>query len=312
MRQLWRNFCKNWQVLIGLIWFFGTGSLPFWAPSVLLSLKIPPESLRGFGLYLLGTGTAPLGLYLTYSRTASLRSQTDNEKDKNVTDAFARSVELLGNESRATRQGGIYSLGRIARDNSKLHSTIFKIITSYIRDKSYSEFNRKLEEENHGEEELIRRLHKQPMPVDIEAAIEIITRREQKHDDTEGAQRRKEYFLDLSNAYIFNGIFTDTNLCDSKFSDSKIMDCAFLKVNLSGSFFKAADLQGSLFEDCDLENCNFENTKLIGVKFKKCKLTGAKKLSQEQIEKAEVCEETVLPKGLIHPSKENLEGSSTV
>ncbi len=98
------------------------------------------ESLKSLGFYLLGTGIAPLGLYLTYNRTQSLRMQTD-------TDTFTKSIKLLGNSSSAVRQGGIYSLGGIARDNSKLHTRIMKIMASYIREKTYENLNKLLKQE---------------------------------------------------------------------------------------------------------------------------------------------------------------------
>ena len=322
MRQLWRNFCKNWQVLIGLIWFFGTGSLPFWAPSVLLSLKIPPESLRGFGLYLLGTGTAPLGLYLTYNRTASLRSQTDNEKDKNVTDAFARSVELLDGKSRATKQGGIYALEKIAKDNSERHSTIMKIMTSYVRGETYHKFHERLEREALTDGKLIDKLANEPMPSDIEAAIAVIRERQISNDESlKDSEESFKSKFDLSNAYLFNSEFGDTELLKTNFSDSKMVKCRFDGTDLSGSYFATSDLQGSSFVNSILKNCefigtnfqecDFERCDLSGSTFEKCDLRNIKNLTQEQINKAKIDEATKLPGEIKRPKGTTTTGNST-
>lgn len=319
MTQLWRGLCKNWQILIGLAWFFGTGSLPFWVPSVLPTLKVSPESLRGLGLYLLGTGTAPLGLYLTYSRTASLRSQTDNEKDKNVTDAFAKSVELLDSKSRAGRQGGIYALGKIAKDNSERHSTIMKIMTSYIRGETYQKFHERREherreKENLTDEELIDKLASEPMPSDIEAAIEVIRERQINNDEPlkDNEEESFKSKFDLSNSYVFNVDFSVTNLSNANFSDSIMLGCRFDRTDLSKSSFVSSNLQESSFVDSTLKKCefietnfrgcDFEGCDLSGSEFEKCDLTDVRSLTQKQINGAKTVDEnTNLPKGITRP-----------
>ncbi len=320
MTKLWRGLCKNWQVFIGLAWFFGTGSLPFWVPSVSPTLKVSPESLRGLGLYLLGTGTAPLGLYLTYSRTASLRSQTDNEKDKNVTDAFAKSAELLDSKTPAGRQGGIYALGKIAKDNSEQHSTIMKIMTSYIRGETYRKFHERCEEECLKDEQLIDKLAKEPMPSDIEAAIEVIRERQidndeslksdeaaievirerQTNNDESLKSDEKKSFkpkFDLSNSYVFNADFSATNLSNTNFSDSIMFGCCFDRTDLSESSFVSSNLQGSSFVDskfkkCEFKETNFQECDLSDSEFENCDLTDVKNLTQEQIDSVKIDEYT--------------------
>ncbi len=298
MTKLWRGLCKNWQVLIGLAWFFGTGSLPFWVPSVLPTLKVSPESLRGLGLYLLGTGTAPLGLYLTYSRTASLRSQTDNEKDKNVTDAFAKSAELLDSKSRAGRQGGIYALEKIAKDNPERHSTIMKIMISYIRGETYQRFHERL-----NEEDLIDKLAKEPMPSDIEAAIEVVRERQTNNDESLKSDEKKSFKpkFDLSNSYVFNADFSATNLSNTNFSDSIMFGCRFDRTDLSESSFVSSNLQGSSFvgskfKKCEFKKTNFQECDLSGSEFENCDLTDVKNLTQEQIDSVKVDRATKLPR----------------
>ena len=246
------------------------------------------ESLKSLGFYLLGTGIAPLGLYLTYNRTQSLRMQTD-------TDTFTKSIELLGNHNPAVRQGGIYSLGRIARDNSKLHTTIMRIMASYIREKTCKEFNEKLEQERfqNNRDELIQELSKKPMPSDIEAAIEVIRERQISNDESlKGNEKSFKPKFDLSNAYIFNAEFGDANFSKINFSDSKMIKCRFDRTNLSGSYFAKSDLQESSFvnsilRSCEFiktnfQGCDFEGCDLSDSEFKNCNLTNVRNLTQEQ------------------------------
>ena len=99
-----RIFKNHWKILVGLLW------LAF-VVVILSCIKDEPELLRGIGLFLLGTGIAPLGLLLAYNRTESLKFQAETEKEKAVTEkekavteAFAKSIELLGNK-REGREG---------------------------------------------------------------------------------------------------------------------------------------------------------------------------------------------------------------
>ena len=134
---------RIFEILLGGSWLafiflIAIGKIP--SISEFLAINDKPELLRGIGLFLLGAGIAPLGLFLAYNRTESLKLQTETEKEKAVTEAFAKSVELLGNEREAARQGGIYALGRLAGDNPTLHPMIMDIVSSYIRQESRSRF----------------------------------------------------------------------------------------------------------------------------------------------------------------------------
>ncbi len=241
------------KILFGIIWLFVFVPVSIAAVFCLVEVSAidnKPELLRGIGLFLLGVGIAPLGLYLAYNRTESLQLQTETEKEKAVTDAFAKSVELLGNEREAARQGGIYALGRLADENPRLHPMIMDIVASYVRQESRRWYKER-ENEKYGSEavnrlidksELIDLLSSEPMPMDVEAAIAVIRERKVEHDKKPG---EGEYLLDLSNAYIFNADFSNTKLSRSNFSDSVLMNCVFGKTDLSESNFVASNLKGS-------------------------------------------------------------------
>lgn len=267
---------KYWKVLFGGIWLLVI------VPAIILIIlslgeNSKPELLRGIGLFLLGIGVAPLGLLLAYNRTESLKLQTDTEKEKAVTEAFAKSVELLGNQREAARQGGIYALGRLAVDNSELHPMIMDIVASYIRQESRNRFfkeknERKKEGKSIDKDELINELRSEPMPMDIEAAIAVIRERDVQHDKIPG---EGEYLLDLSNAYIFTADFSNTKLSRVNFSDSVLINCVFDKTDLSESNFVASNLKES-------------------------------SITQEQVNSmGDTNEKTVLPEGLLPKNKED-------
>lgn len=235
----------SWLVFIFLI---AIGKIP--SISEFLAINDKPELLRGIGLFLLGAGIAPLGLYLAYNRTDSLKLQAGTEKEKAVTEAFAKSVELLGNKREAARQGGIYALGRLATEHPSLHPMIMDIVASYIRQESRNRFFKEKSEREKKKgsliekDELIDDLRSEPMPMDIEAAIAVIRERKIEHDKK---LREGEDFLDLSNAYIFNANFSNTRLSRVNFSDSVMVDCFFDETDLSESNFIESNFGGSSF-----------------------------------------------------------------
>ena len=308
-------------LLLGILIKFPLTSLPWLASAI---LDADPDSLKSWGFYLLGAGIAPLGLCLTYNRTQSLRMQTD-------TNIFTKSIELLADPNPAVRQGGIYSLGGIARDNHRLHPTIMKIMTSYVREKTYEKFNERTRQEKsqkNKREELFRKLSKESsMPSDIEAAIEVI--RERKINSDQPLKGSKKF--DLSNSYVFNADFSFTKFFKTNFSDSIMLECCFDETDLSGSSFVSSNLQESSFINATLKNCEFIKTNLQGCNFKECDLSGSefekcdlsgsefekcdlrnvKKLTQEQINKAKVDEATKLPRAINRPKGTTTTGNST-
>ena len=288
MSSVWKD-CK-W----GIIYLILIISIPFlphadrW-----LKPKIDHESLRGLGLYVLGAGVGVLGLYLTRSRTESLRKQTEAlemqteiEKSKNVTDAFAKSVELLGNKRAAARQGGIYALDKIAKDDpEKYHMTVIRIMTSYIREESKESYDkyRSNMQSNSASSSDKKDNQEFIMPADVEAAIEVIRQRNSSQKQEKQSKKKLQrytLFLDISNAHLSNTDFSRAELSKTNFSNSNLSGCIFDHANLSHSSFVFSDLKDSSFEKCDLSGAD---------------LSEAKNLTQEQISKAKIGEDTMLP-----------------
>ena len=309
MRQLLRKSCRclreNWLVCLGLGWLFFIAVVPVTSWPLLSDQirKAESEDLQKWGWYLLGAGIAPLTLLLTHNRTQSLRMQTEALKAQTKalkvqtdTDVFIKSIKLLGDEKAAVRQGGIYSLGKIAKYDSKLHPTIMKIMTSYIRGETYQKFYKRLQEENLTKEELTNKLADdgEPMSSDIEAAIEVI-RKQKTSNDKLSKDDKKLFQFDLSDSYLFNANFGFIKeLSRTNFSGSVIQGCRFNESNLSGSYFLSSNFQKSLFvdsilkhcefEDIDFRNCDFGGAKLSGSKFRKCDPGDFEVLTQEQID----------------------------
>lgn len=286
------------MLLLLILIIFPLTSWPFLANAI---SDADPDSLKSWGFYLLGAGIAPLGLYLTYNRTQSLRMQTD-------TNIFTKSIKLLGDPNPVVRQGGIYSLGGIARDNTKLHSTIMKIMASYIRGETYHKFHERLDKGALTGEN--KNLANGPMPLDIEAAIAVI--RERQIGNDEPLKGSGKFKFDLSNSYVFNADLSFTNFFKINFSDSIMLKCSSDETNLSNSFFVNSILKNCEFTETNFQGCDFKRCDLSGSTFEKCDLTNVNSLTQEQINKAnKVDEATKLPREIKRPKGTTATGNST-
>ena len=137
------------------------------------------EELRNFALTL-GVFGAGVGLWLAY-----LRTQTDRKRQ--VSDSFAKAVELLGHEKRAIRLGAVYALERIMRENRDLHWQIVETLCGFVREQSALE-NRALAKataEGDGEASsnpVIAMIGDDPVNADkaweeVAAALQVIARR---------------------------------------------------------------------------------------------------------------------------------------
>jgi hypothetical protein len=74
--------------------------------------------------------TGALALVAAYSTWQQLQITRDGQ----VTERFAKAVELLGGDNDvAGRTGAIYALGRLAKDSAADEPTIYQILTTYVR-----------------------------------------------------------------------------------------------------------------------------------------------------------------------------------
>ena len=238
--------------------------------------------LRGIGFILVGGAIAPVGIFLANQRTK-------NESARRITDAFTKAVELLGDDSTAVRQGGIYALGRIAYDHPDEHPKIMDIVAAYIRDKSKQYIDKERKERNETREAAIERIAKKdPMPIDLEAAVAVIRERLVKFDRPRTGKRR--YIFDLSNSFLFNADFSRTSLKGVNLSDCLLHDCVFEGTPLTGSNLASSNLAKSNFKEVDVKEAEFNAANISGVDLRE-----VRNLTQKQVDSANGDEHTKFP-----------------
>ena len=154
----WFYFCSAiWFILILFGWF--SIATRWWICNcpidfVMLFKNIEIEYWKNFGYFVGTLGIGPIAIYLASVRTkvATIQVQTDKEKletektkgrndrEKMINENFTKSVELLGNNSSAVRQGAVFSLQRLSGEKF-LYPAIIRIITSFIRTRTNTEEN---------------------------------------------------------------------------------------------------------------------------------------------------------------------------
>ncbi len=248
------------------IWIIAILFVGSWGYISFCVTSIYEEATRGLA-YLLAFPLVVAGLYLAYERTQSLKKQNKTDDDRLLAETFAKSIELLGKDSEAVRQGAIYALGKIAETNPSELIVIVNTLCAFIRhnqkrsegevcDKSRGKEENTGESKDEKEDNILN--------IDIEAAVATIRELSKKeHFEFEKDSNRKKY--DLSNIYLPYADFSRARLIDFNLSDSCFYDCVFENTDFSNS-----NLVGSIFHESDFQNAVFnENTEIMKSDFSK-------------------------------------------
>ena len=177
--------------------------------------------------------------YLTWKNSEISHKQLLATQEKQITERFSKAVEQLGNEESITvRLGAIYSLERIAKDSKDDHWTIMEVLTAFIREKS-----------NHNREKDSK------IPEDIQAALTVIGRRDEKNDP-------ENRIIDLRGSNLNGANLSEAKLDKVNFDNAELNKAKFIRANLNRANFLRANLNNANFLWANLDNANFVNTNL--------------------------------------------------
>jgi uncharacterized protein YjbI with pentapeptide repeats len=160
-------------------------------------------------------------------------------EDKQITESFAKAVELLGSEIIHVRIGGIYALERIAKDSNKDFWQIIEILTAYIREKSpYDPY---------------KKIIYLDILQDVKIAVTVIIRmtKDFPFDD--------EYCLDLSRTNLSRLILRDANLEYAKFEEANLSFANLQNARLNNAKLQRANLQNACLKKAILIKANLDS-----------------------------------------------------
>jgi hypothetical protein len=155
-------------------------------------------------------------------------------KEGQITERFTKAIEQLGatdNQGKPKlelRLGGIYALGRIARDSERDHWPVMEVLTAYIRENAQ---RKRLPADD-------------SLSTDIQAILTIIGRRERSYE-------KSDQNLDLYGANLHGANSKDAHLEGANLSSAHLETS-----QLNGAHLNDAALYGAHLESANLESAN--------------------------------------------------------
>jgi uncharacterized protein YjbI with pentapeptide repeats len=189
------------------------------------------------------------------------REEQDAERTRfreaQATDRYTKAVGQLGeagDENLVARLGGIYALRRIAEDFPRDQRTIVQVLCAFVRHRVPPPVN-----------ESVNGDKAHWPPIDVQAAITVIGRRDPSHDDLErvgpkDVEDEHNRLVDLFEAHLEHAHMPGLHL---------------EKADLEGAHLEEAQLFAAHLEDADLRGAHFERAALNGAHLEGADLRGA-------------------------------------
>ncbi len=203
-----------------------------------LDLSAAEEQAVRTGAQLLTGVVVVITLLVAYLRTLALERQTASQSEAaattarltesgQVTDRFAKAIELLSSDKEDSIAGAVYALERIARDSERDHITVVEVLMAHLRRHATKEAGAA------------------PNPR-VQVIMSVLGRRLSGVEDTATARREGPlYQLDLSNLDL---------------SGVKVLSGEFRLADFRGSVLRGAVLRGCHFEGAYFFNSDLEGT----------------------------------------------------
>jgi hypothetical protein len=285
---------------------------------------------QAFAVFLTGA-VGLIGLFFTWQNTSQARASTQRTlelaEQGQITDRFTQAVDQLGavegdKKIMETRMGGIYALGRIAKESAEDYWPIMQILASYVQ--QHAPWQRAVDSEGDSsaaepsaaespdaespdaespDAEPLRFGHKNP---DVQACLTVIGRRTQT--SSEEKQRLILERTDISFAFLPEANLTRVWLVGSNLTSANLWKTNFGAASLSEANFHRAYLAGANLTDAILDKATLdrayvdEATVLNRAHLNGADLSTVYGLTQNHVDAAFGDEDTKLPPNLNRPA----------
>jgi uncharacterized protein YjbI with pentapeptide repeats len=227
-----------------------------------------------------------------------------------ITERFTRAIDHLASDNLMTRLGGIYALERIARDSDRDHWPVMEILTAYVREQAPAS---KTEEEEEGEPDqvlILGRAWYQPVesrvpPVDIQAAITVIGRREPVKFQFE-LGRIDLHSTDLRGADLQHAFLQKANLTKADLRSADLREAQLHEALLDQADLRGVRLENALLQKANLGTADLRSATLTGAQLQQALLAGAL-LQGASLRKAQL-QQALIPEADLRGA--NLEGAN--
>lgn len=223
------------------------------------------NSARATLAQILGGVFVLVGLYFTGENLRNSQETLRVSEEGQITERFTKAIEQLGRlddpqkkeTHLAIRLGGVYALGRIAKDSEKDHWPIIQILTAFVREKS-----------PWSDEGDIR----DPMliPKDVQAVMTVLGWRSRTYMNGEGDRDQRLDFrntdlrglilkggghlegANLENAHLEKALLREIHLENALLTNANLRNVDLNGAHLGGAVFKDADLEGADLMSSDI------------------------------------------------------------
>jgi pentapeptide repeat protein len=209
-------------------------------PLRIFRLQQARDAERG-RLLTLGAGLFAAGALIFTGRNYKVARETLEVTERGqVTDRYTKAIEQLGSKGLDVRIGGIYALGRIARDSPTDHSAVMDVVSAFIREHSHEVWP-----PPKPNVESDRRTRP-----DVQAALTVIGCRDSGYDRGP---------IDLQNAILSGANLKHAILSGANLSDADLSSAFLDEADLSGAYF-----YGTVFTGAYLRQANLTDAILTG------------------------------------------------
>jgi uncharacterized protein YjbI with pentapeptide repeats len=270
-----------------------------------------------------------LTAYVSFQNLKATQKNVLIAEEKQVTERFTQSINLLGNEKIEVQLGGIYALERVAKDSYKDSWAIIQILASLVRKRvPMQDLNSLLS--RHDEIERLDQYKDLDISIEVQAALTVLGQLNSKNDlDNQRIDLKKTNlsWADLKEADLRKSILTMADLSRADLRGANL-DLAFLNLaklkgaQLGGASLRGANLRFAKLIEADLNEANLSRADLssadfTGADLKKVNLEGAilrltnlvdvNNLTDAQLSSSKLCK-TKLPSDCnLNPDRDCLE-----
>ena len=184
------------------------------------------------------------------ARTTAQRhdEQTKADRERRITESFAKAVELLGSNNLETRLGAIYTLERISKEKQSEHDyywPIMETLTAYVRERAPRQAT--AEQPKDATEQTSAQIRP---ATDIQAVLTVLGRRDETACEQDQAAGRR---LDLAKTNLRGAYLGEAQLKGAEMSGAHLEDAYLEGARLEGAYLGEACLQGATLDGAHLK-----------------------------------------------------------
>jgi hypothetical protein len=216
--------------------------------------RLKAESdVRGTLVQVLAGIFVAAGLVFT-ARTYELNRQG------HITERFTNAIDQLGSESLEVRLGGIYALGRIARNSREDHLPIIEILSAFLREQSKTTLVTPITPTDDHPAIVGPKLR-----ADLQAAITVIGRRNRRNEPNEYEVWLREVDLrkaDLRELHLEHAELIDAHLEGAWLHEAHLEHATLIRAHLDGALCIGTRFDEALLAEATLTDASLSGADL--------------------------------------------------